>query len=87
VGPQQAVDEESTRKTWTPTEDGHEMPFFLTGGVKSVIPSSGRVWRWLAATAAATEVAAIMVMVFCVGRLRGFLVLGERRGEKPLVEL
>jgi hypothetical protein len=33
------------------------------------------------------EVAAIMVMVFCVGRLRGFLVLGERGGEKPLVEL
>jgi hypothetical protein len=25
--------------------------------------------------------------VFCVDRLRGFLVSGERRGEKPLVEL
>jgi hypothetical protein len=58
-------------------EDGHEMPFFLTGGVKSVIPIGGRVWRWLAATAAATEVAAIMVMVFCVGRLRGFFGFGR----------
>jgi dienelactone hydrolase len=63
------------------------MPFFLTGGVKTVKPSSGRVWRWLAATAAAMKVAAIMVMVFCVGRLCVFLVSEERRGEKPLVEL
>ena len=36
VGPQQAVDGESTQKTRTPTEDGHEVPFFLTGGVESV---------------------------------------------------
>ena len=79
MGPQQAVDEESTRKTRMPTEDGHEMPFFLTGGVKSVIPRGGRVWRWLAATAAATKVAAIMVMVFCVGRfcVFWFWVRGE----------
>jgi hypothetical protein len=41
-----------------PTEDGHEMPFFLTGGVKSVIPSGGRVWRWVSE---AVEVA-VMVM-------------------------
>ena len=38
------------------------MPFFLTGGVKGVIPSGGRVWRWVSAAAAAAEVA-IMVMV------------------------
>jgi hypothetical protein len=56
-------------------------------GRKRLTPSGGRVWRWLAATAAATEVAATMVMVFCVGRLRCFLVLGERRGEKLLVKL
>jgi hypothetical protein len=62
VGPQQAVDEESTRKTRTPTKDGHEMPFFLTGGVKGVIPSGGRIWRWVSAAAAAAEVA-VMVMV------------------------
>jgi hypothetical protein len=61
-GPQQAVDEESTGKTQTPTEDGHEMPFFLTGGVKCVIPSGGRVWRWVLEAAAAAEVA-FMVMV------------------------
>ena len=37
------------------------MPFFLTGGVKSVIPSGGRVWRWVSEAAAAAEVA-VMVM-------------------------
>jgi hypothetical protein len=62
VGPQQAVDEESTCQTRMPTEDGHEMPFFLTGGVKSAIPSGGRVWRWVSEAAAAAEVA-LMVMV------------------------
>jgi hypothetical protein len=62
VGQQQAVDEESTQKTRTPMEDGHEMPFFSTGGVKSVIPSGGRVWRWVSEAAAAAEVA-VMVMV------------------------
>jgi hypothetical protein len=62
VGPQQAVDEESTWQTRTPKEDGHEMPFFLTGGVKGVIPSGGRVWRWVSAGAVAAEVAT-MVMV------------------------
>ena len=60
--PQQAVDEESTQKTRTPTEDGHEVPFFLTGGVKSIIHSGGRVWRRVSEAAAATEVA-VMVMV------------------------
>jgi hypothetical protein len=62
VGPQQAVNEESTCQTRMPTEDGHEMPFFLTGGVKSVIPSGGRVWRRVSEAAAAAEVA-VMVMV------------------------
>jgi hypothetical protein len=62
VGPQQAVNEESTRQTRTPTEDGDEMPFFLTGGVKSVIPSGGRVWHWVSEAVAAAEVA-VMVMV------------------------
>jgi hypothetical protein len=62
VGPQQAVDEESTCQTRMPMEDGHAMPFFLTRGVKSIIHSGGRVWRRVSEAAAAAEVA-VMVMV------------------------
>ena len=61
VGPQHAVDEESTRQPPTPMEDGHEMPFFSTVGVESVLPSGGEVWGWVTAAAAAAEVAAVMV--------------------------
>jgi hypothetical protein len=45
-----------------PMEDSHEMPFFLTGGVNGIIPSGGRVWRWVSVAAVAAEVA-VMVMV------------------------
>jgi hypothetical protein len=34
----------------------------LTGGVKCVIPSGGTVWHWVSESAAAAEVA-VMVMV------------------------
>jgi hypothetical protein len=76
VGPQQAVDEESTCQTRMPTEDGHEMPFFLTGGVKSIIPSCGRVWRWVSEAAAAAEVA---VMVIMLSSIFYVVSVGERR--------
>ena len=44
-GPSQPVDEESTRQCRMPMEDGSEMPFFLTRGVKSIVSSSGRFGR------------------------------------------
>jgi hypothetical protein len=42
------------------------MPFFLTGGVKSVIPSGGRVWRWVSEAAAAAEVAVMVMVLSCI---------------------
>jgi hypothetical protein len=39
VGPSQAVDEESTPQTRTPTDDGHKMPFFLPEGSKASYPA------------------------------------------------
>jgi hypothetical protein len=62
VGLLQAVDEEWTWQTSTPMEDGHEMPFFLTRGVKGVIPNGDSVWCWESVAATATKVA-FMVMV------------------------
>ena len=44
-GPSQPVDEESTRQRRMPMEDGSEMPFFLTGGVESIVSSGGRLGR------------------------------------------